>query len=68
MRRFISWCSIHTDAGSGSYAVIDDTLTVRCANGTKSVQLGDIPPASWRRHCCANYQLSGQKTPPNQRN
>ena len=46
MRRFISWCSIHTDAGSGSYAVIDDTLTVRCANGTKSVQLGGISPAT----------------------
>ena len=46
MRRFISWCSIHTDFGSGSWAVIDDTLTVRCANGTKSVQLGDSSPAS----------------------
>ena len=44
MRRFISWCSIHNEHGSGSYAVIDDTLTVRCANGTKSVQLGNISP------------------------
>ena len=46
MRRFISWCSIHTEHGSGSWAVIDDTLTVRCANGTKSVQLGGSSPAS----------------------
>ena len=46
MRRFISWCSIHTEHGTGSWAVIDDTLTVRSANGTKSVQLNGSSPAS----------------------
>ena len=46
MRRFISWCPIHNEHGSGSWAVIDDTLTVRCANGTKSVQLDGSNPAS----------------------
>jgi hypothetical protein len=49
MRRFISWVSIHTDHGSGSYAVIDDTLTVRTANGTKSVPLNGCTPASVAR-------------------
>ena len=46
MRRFISWCSIHNEHGSGSWAVIDDTLTVRCANGSKSVRLRGSTPAS----------------------
>jgi hypothetical protein len=46
MRRFISWRSIHNEHGSGSWAVVDETLTVRCANGIKSVQLGGSAPAS----------------------
>jgi hypothetical protein len=46
MRRFISWVSIHNEFGSGSWAVIDDTLTVRTANGTKSVPLNGSTPGS----------------------
>jgi hypothetical protein len=49
MRRFISWVSIHNEHGSGSWAVIDDTLTVRTANGSKSVQLDGRTPASLAR-------------------
>jgi hypothetical protein len=49
MRRFISWVSMHTEYGSGSWAVIDDTLTVRTANGTKSEQLNGRTPAAIAR-------------------
>jgi hypothetical protein len=48
MRRFINW-SMHTEHGSGSWAVIDDTLTVRTANGTKSEQLNGRTPAAIAR-------------------
>ena len=48
-RRFINWISMHTEHGSGSWAVIDNTLTVRTANGTKSEQLNGRTPAAIAR-------------------
>jgi hypothetical protein len=45
MRRFINWHSIHNEHGSGSWMVLDDILTVRTCNGTKSTQLGGSTPA-----------------------
>jgi hypothetical protein len=48
-RRFINWVSMHTERGSGSWAVIDDTLTVRTANGSKSEQLNGRTPAAIAR-------------------
>jgi hypothetical protein len=49
MRRYINWVSMHNEHGSGSWAVIDDTLTVRTANGTKSEQLNGRKPAAIAR-------------------
>jgi hypothetical protein len=46
MRRFINWCSIHNEHGSGSWSVIDDVLTIRTCNGTKSIPLNGSTPAA----------------------
>jgi hypothetical protein len=46
MRRYIDWTSLHTEHGSGSWAVIDNTLTVRTAKGVMSAQLGGATPVS----------------------
>lgn len=44
MRRFIAWNTLHTEHGHGSWALIDNMLTVRTADGTKSAQIGGMPP------------------------
>jgi hypothetical protein len=49
MRRFISWVALHTEHGSGEWAVNDNTLTVRSCHGVKSQHLGDRTPASVAR-------------------
>lgn len=42
MRR-VEWHALHTDNGSGSWAVLPGMLTVRTANGTKTAWLGGMP-------------------------
>ena len=42
MRIFITWHTLHTEYGSGSWAVIDGMLTVRTANGSKTAWLGGM--------------------------
>ena len=49
MKRFVTWNSLQTEHGSGSWAVIDGMLTVRTANGTKSTQLGGMNPEGLTR-------------------
>jgi len=43
-RRFVTWTSMKNEHGTGSWAVIDGILTVRTAHGTKSAQIGGMPP------------------------
>lgn len=45
MRKFITWNTLHTEHGSGSWAVIDDMLTVRTADGTKTAVVGGMAPS-----------------------
>ena len=59
MRRFINWISIHTEHGSGSWSVIDDTLTVRTCNGVKTAQLGGNTPAALAR--ILMYELATER-------
>jgi hypothetical protein len=49
MRRFINWRSIHNEFGDASWAVLDDTLTVRTCNGVMSAQLNGSAPAALAR-------------------
>ena len=42
-RRFIFWHRIDCEFGPGSWAVDDDIITVTCAHGSKSAQLGSVP-------------------------
>ena len=45
-RQFVTWHNLHTQHGSGSWALIDGMVTVRSAEGTKSAYLGCLPPES----------------------
>ena len=42
MRQFIIWNTLHCEHGCGSWAVIDGTLTVLTADGSKSTHLGGM--------------------------
>ena len=44
-----TWHTLHCEYGTGSWAVIDGTLTVRTANGSKTTQLGESTPESLAR-------------------
>jgi hypothetical protein len=59
MRRYIDWTSLHTEYGSGSWAVIDNTLTVRTADGVMSAPLGGSTPASLAR--VLMHELANQR-------
>lgn len=43
-RDFIVWHSIRNEYGNGSWALINGLLTVRTADGSKTTQLGWMPP------------------------
>jgi hypothetical protein len=49
MRRFIDWVELHTEHGRGSWAAIDNVVTVRTHYGTKSAQLNGQTPATLAR-------------------
>ncbi len=49
MRNFVVWNSITTHYGSGSWALIDNMVTVRTAYGTKSTQHGGMDPETLAR-------------------
>jgi hypothetical protein len=44
MRKFVTWHTTTNPHGTGSWAVIDGLLHVRCSNGTKIADLGAHPP------------------------
>jgi hypothetical protein len=44
MRKFVTWHTLRNEYGNGSWAVIDGMVTVRTPDGTKSAQIGGIPP------------------------
>jgi hypothetical protein len=48
-RQFITWSSLDTPYGPASRAVVDQTLQVRSALGSKATQLGGMPPQSLAR-------------------
>jgi hypothetical protein len=68
MRRYINWTSLHTEDGSGSWAVLDDTLTVRTCNGVMSAPLAGSTPAALAR--ILMHELANQRPEDaaNQRN
>jgi hypothetical protein len=43
-RRLVVWSTTTNPHGTGSWAVIDGLLHVRCSNGTKIADLGAHPP------------------------
>jgi hypothetical protein len=43
-RNFIVWHSMKNEYGNGSWALIDGLVTVRTADGSKTTQLGWMPP------------------------
>jgi len=49
MRKPVVWTSLHNEHGSGSWAIIDGTLTVRTKDGHKCTQLGGSTPQSLAR-------------------
>jgi len=50
MRRFVVWHATKSEYGSGSWAIIDDSIvTVRTAHGTKSTQIGGSTPEGLAR-------------------
>jgi hypothetical protein len=44
MRKAVVWHLIRNEYGNGSWAVIDGLLTVRTCDGSKTTQLGSMPP------------------------
>ena len=44
MRRLVVWNTMKNEFGSSSWAVDDGIVTVVTAEGTKSAQLGGVPP------------------------
>ena len=43
-QRFVTWHSLKNEFGNGSWAVFDGMVTVRTPDGTKSAQIGGMPP------------------------
>jgi hypothetical protein len=48
-RQFVDWQTVHTQHGTGSWCVDGGMVTVRTANGSKSAQVGGLPPESLAR-------------------
>ena len=44
MRKFIVWSQIRSEHGQGTWALIDDVVTVKTCDGQKSTQRGGSPP------------------------
>jgi len=45
MGKFVIWNTMKNEFGNGSWAIVDGTMvTVRTAAGTKSAQIGGMPP------------------------
>jgi len=44
MRKFVTWHNLKNEAGNGSWAIFDGMVTVRTPDGTKSAQIGGMPP------------------------
>ena len=45
MRKFIVWSQIRSEHGQGTWALIDDVVTVKTCDGQKSTQRGGSPLA-----------------------
>jgi hypothetical protein len=58
MRKFIVWREIRSEYGQGSWALIDDVVTLKTAFGQKATQRGDSPPETIARILL--YELSGE--------
>jgi hypothetical protein len=44
-RKFVIWNTMKNEFGNGSWAIVEGTMvTVRTATGTKSAQIGGMPP------------------------
>lgn len=48
-RQFVVWNILKCEHGHGAWAVVDGILTVNTANGSKSAQIGGMPPDTLAR-------------------
>jgi hypothetical protein len=64
MRRFVVWSTTKSEWGTGSWAIIDDSVeSVRSAHGSKSTQIGDQILRALRAYSCGKSQANTGGTP-----
>lgn len=59
MRKFIVWSQIRSEHGQGTWALIDDVVTVKTCDGQKSTQRGGSPPQTIARILL--YELANER-------